>query len=1058
MRILCGILFGVASVAASGEGAAALAAVAERANGGVSAWPVLKTYTGAALRQVKMPLGGLGTGTISLSGRGGLVDWEVQNRPAKGFTPATSNWTPVFHPSFVLRWETADGQKAARLLEGPLFPDEFDGALGCRAPNAGFPRFAKAVFQAAYPLAQVALTDPNVPVEARLEAMNPLVPGDADASGLPAVLLRWRLKNTTGSPLKVSVAATLVNFAGVVPGEAPNDRVAARHEAACSADELTGVVLAGKNRLFPLHPSDGECALLAPRTAGSVTTATDLREPGWGVAMDRAWSRLVAQGDVGDTPKSDSTATCPTHLAQVCVAIELKPGEERSVPFVLAWRFPNRLRWHADLQNPKPEDRIGNWYATRHPTAAAAAARLWQSLPELEAATVAFVKDVLETSAPAVVKEAALFNLPALRSETCFRTPDGHFFGWEGCMDREGSCFGSCTHVWGYEHCLVDLWPELARSMLDNAFGPQLRPNGHMRFRVELPLAANTNGLGVACADGQMQTIVKAYEYGRKTGDRDWLRKTGPAIRRALAFAWIEGGWDADRDGVMEGCQHNTMDVEYYGPNPQMEFLYLAALKASAEMADACGEREFAADCRALAARGAAWTERNLFNGRYYEHRIVPPKGKVADGLRDPTMGAKDLTNPDFQLGAGCLVDQLVGDFAARAVGLGPVADPAHARTTLATILEKCRKAPNDATFNPMRSYALAGETSLRMAWYPPGRLPRSPFPYYRETMTGFEYVVAALLAQAGDWAAAERVVADIRARYDGVKRNPFDEAECGHHYVRALASWSVLKAWRPLVAHACRAAAPPTTKRHSREIARGAIEATRTASGLMPAASSAAARASSPSGASRPRRHERRARRGHENCPLVRRSTKRLRISARTMNLHKRPIGLTVEAQAGSHSLTRRHGATEFRHGLVIGWRERLFEPFSVPHPSSDRLRGSRRSGDTTLRVKLSLLRPPHVGLCKGLRSLKRRGGCISLSCFDGRLSRVRVRPKAGVRAASAARLPEGLAGACRRRIKPSGLGCGDGSAQSLAVRRARGRCVSWSRDSARTAARSST
>ncbi len=229
------------------------------------------------------------------------------------------------------------------------------------------------------------------------------------------------------------------------------------------------------------------------------------------------------------------------------------------------------------------------------------------------------------------------------------------------------------------------------------------------------------------------------------------------------------------------------------------------------------------------------------------------------------------------------------------------------------------------------------------------------------------------------------------------------------------------------------RAATPQTTKRRSREIARGAIEATRTASGLMPAASSAAARASSPSGASRPRRHERRARRGHENCPLVRRSTKRLRISARTMNLHKRPIGLTVEAQAGSHSLTRRHGATEFRHGLVIGWRERLFEVFSA-------------------------FRCQYVGSCGTFLSLKRRGGGVSLSWFDGRLPRVRVRPQAGVRAASAARLPEGLAGACRRRIKPSGLGCGDGSAQSLAVRRARGRCVSWSRDSARTAARSST
>jgi hypothetical protein len=37
------------------------------------------------------------------------------------------------------------------------------------------------------------------------------------------------------------------------------------------------------------------------------------------------------------------------------------------------------------------------------------------------------------------------------------------------------------------------------------------------------------------------------------------------------------------------------------------------------------------------------------------------------------------------------------------------------------------------------------------------------------------------------------RCIADIRARYDGRRRNPFDEAECGHHYARAMASWAAV-------------------------------------------------------------------------------------------------------------------------------------------------------------------------------------------------------------------------------------------------------------------------
>ena len=722
------------------------AACALGAGTAVGPWPVLRTYEGDRLARVKMPMGGIGTGTVSLSGRGSLVDWELEGRPAKGHVPQGMK-----APHFAIRVKDASGSCVARILEGPLRFEEYEGGTGSAAPNHGFPRFEKAVFKAAYPLAQIELSDPRFPLAPRLEAFNPLVPGDAEASGIPAVLFRWRMRNPRTAPLEVSIVLSLVRDTNVVSAVA-----------------------------------DG---------VGEVTRARNVREPGWNVASDRYWRRLLERGDVADTPADDSTAVRDVRADLLCVKFVLAPGEEKAVPFVLAWRHPSRKAW-GRYASTAAHDEVGNHYATVYPTPAAAADDLLARLPDLEAKTVAFVRSVLARKVPDVVKEAALFNLSTLRTETCFRTADGHFFGWEGCYDTKGSCAGSCTHVWGYEHALIDLWPDLARDMVELQFGPALDEKGHMAFRIGLPLAAARQPDSLACADGQMQCVVKAYECWRRTGDGAWLRRLWPRIRRAVAFCWTEGGWDADRDGVMEGCQHNTMDVEYYGPNPQMEFLYLAALRAAAEMAVAADDAGFAATCRGLAARGSEWTEAHLFNGDYYEHEIRPPKGPIARGLRHSSMGAKDLSDPDYQLGAGCLIDQLLGDYAARAVGLGPVADPAHARRTLATILARNRKAPDDDGFNPMRSYALKGETSLRMAWYPEGRLPRSPFPYYRETMTGFEYVVAALLAWNGEKAAAEEVVRNIRDRYDGRRRNPFDEAECGHHYARALAAWTVMKAF----------------------------------------------------------------------------------------------------------------------------------------------------------------------------------------------------------------------------------------------------------------------
>ena len=44
----------------------------------------LRTFTGPSLSQVAFPLGGIGTGTVSLGGRGNLRDWEIFNRPNKG--------------------------------------------------------------------------------------------------------------------------------------------------------------------------------------------------------------------------------------------------------------------------------------------------------------------------------------------------------------------------------------------------------------------------------------------------------------------------------------------------------------------------------------------------------------------------------------------------------------------------------------------------------------------------------------------------------------------------------------------------------------------------------------------------------------------------------------------------------------------------------------------------------------------------------------------------------------------------------------------------------------
>ena len=59
--------------------------------------------------------------------------------------------------------------------------------------------------------------------------------------------------------------------------------------------------------------------------------------------------------------------------------------------------------------------------------------------------------------------------------------------------------------------------------------------------------------------------------------------------------------------------------------------------------------------------------------------------------------------------------------------------------------------------------------------------------------MTGFEYQLAALMISEGMQEEGMRLVRAVRDRYDGKKRNPWNEVECGSNYARSMASYSLL-------------------------------------------------------------------------------------------------------------------------------------------------------------------------------------------------------------------------------------------------------------------------
>ena len=159
-------------------------------------WPVFKHYEGKYVEKIAMPVGGIGTGNISIGGNGQWKDVEIMNKPGMGFYGSV---TPKQAPCFMVFTETESGEKHAKLLAGPISPSEYAGSQGSLAPNHGLPRFATASFDTGYPFAIVNLEDDGMPISAKAKVFNPYIPGDDLNSGIPIAVIRYEINNKTSS-------------------------------------------------------------------------------------------------------------------------------------------------------------------------------------------------------------------------------------------------------------------------------------------------------------------------------------------------------------------------------------------------------------------------------------------------------------------------------------------------------------------------------------------------------------------------------------------------------------------------------------------------------------------------------------------------------------------------------------------------------------------------------------------------------------------------------------------------------------------------------------------
>lgn len=759
-------------------------------------------YEGEHLNRVAFPIGGLGAGMFCLEGTGAISHMSVRHKP------------DVFNEPGMFGAIAVRGEKTvAKIVEGPS-PDwkrfgQPNSGNGSGGTIYGLPRFDKANFLARFPFGTITLEDAGFPLKAEIKGWSPFIPGDADNSGLPVGALEYKFTNAGRQPLDCVFSFHAKNFMKHSDGGTTSVK-----------QTRNGFILS--NNSIPEKPFvQGDFAILSDRD-NTIVDHCWFRG-GWFDPLTITWE-TIRKGEVKSVDPVESGAPG----ASLYVPFSIKAGEESTIRILTSWYVPTTdLRYGedgTDAENCDPSSgccgssselgaTVANaeymsgkykpWYSNRFKNIAEVAIYWTSQYSDLLSKSELFSSAFYSSTLPPEVTEAIAANLTILKSPTVMRQYDGRLWNYEGCGDTWGCCHGSCTHVWNYAQAIPHLFPFLERTLRHTEFCESQSADGHQTFRANLPIRPPKHEFHAA-ADGQLGGIMKVYREWRISGDNSWLEKMYPLAKVSMDYCIRT--WDPRSKGVIEEPHHNTYDIEFWGPDGMCTSFYLGALMSMIEMGNFLKKKKDVSAYKKLYDNGKKLLETELYDGEYFIQKIQVSGLDAPNPLEaaQKTMVGKyseeaqellEKEGPKYQYGRGCLSDGVLGAWIARVCGLKDPFDRAKIESHLMAVYKNNLKHDLSDHANPQRpSYAFGDEGGLLLCSWPKGGKLSLPFVYSDEVWTGIEYQVASHLMFMGHIDEGLDIVRTCRNRYDGRRRNPFNEYECGHWYARALSSYGLLE------------------------------------------------------------------------------------------------------------------------------------------------------------------------------------------------------------------------------------------------------------------------
>ncbi len=718
--------------------------------------PTTYLKTKNELRYIGMPVGGICCGSLYLGGDGRLWLWDIFNQnplgaipkilPIKleGFNvkeinnvfgtlylePAAENVNPV-QQGFALKIKYKESEIIKRLHH-----DDWD----------------EIIFEGTYPVATVTYIDNKLPLQIKLQAFSPFIPGDAYNSGLPATIQSISIKNLSKENITVDIIGWLENKMLQYTAKQKTDFT--RVNELLKSTGYKGIALTCKteNKEITKAADFGNMVFAAiDKKAACIQDITEGKNT----------SAASVKNFITNTSDAPIAAITTTHI--------IKPNQTISSDFIISWYTPN-----VSFPNKPPnqgmtvQDADFHFYTKDFSNAAAVVDYISKKLSFLRQRTFLWKKTWYDSTLPWWFLERTFLNISTLATTTSHRFKSGRFYAWEGV----GCCHGTCTHVYQYAQAMSRIFPELERDereRLDLGIGYDEK-TGMIQIRGE------KTGPSI---DGQAGTLLRIYREFLMSKDGSILKNNWPKIKKAVVFVMQQ---DKNKDGMLDTPMENTLDALWSGEIAWLVGLCIAGVRAGQAMAEEMNDTTFASECSNYVEKGRKNMETFLFNGEYFIHRPDPKEGKKGVGSYNT-----------------CHIDQVYGQAWAWQVGLERILDKEKTMSALHS-LWKYNYMPDVGPYikdHPGgRFYALAGEGGMVMNTNPKnddkpyGEAKAWQIGYFSECMSGFEHQVAAHMMAEGMVEESLVLTRSIHDRYHAYKRNPFNEIECSDHYARAMASY----------------------------------------------------------------------------------------------------------------------------------------------------------------------------------------------------------------------------------------------------------------------------